>query len=84
MYRGREIKHWFPRILILILAISISHSYFDCKFVPSQTKTCTLISCQDIDVSFLSPVLEKVSPIKKVCFSKIYDDDDDDDDDVAN
>ena len=28
-------------------------------------------SCQDIGISFMSPVLKKLLPIKKVCFPKL-------------
>ena len=30
-----------------------------------------MTSCQDIGISFMSPVLKKLSPIKKVCSPKL-------------
>ena len=30
-----------------------------------------MMSCQDIGISFMSPVLKKLLPIKKVCFPKL-------------
>ena len=30
-----------------------------------------MTSCEDIGISFMSPVLKKLLPIKKVCFQKL-------------
>ena len=48
---------------------NLIHSFI--SWLKFHTKTCTMTSCQDIGISFMSPVLKKLLPIKKVCSPKL-------------
>ena len=64
VYKSREINMGsleFSSCLIPPNFGNLIHSFM--CWLKFHTKTCTMTSCQDSDIFFMSPVLKKLSPM---------------------